>query len=188
MNGFRIHAQASAYDSPWTLASRIKLLAWELCWALLCRWTPKPLNRWRVFWLGLFGATIHGRPFVHGRAAIVRPWNLTLHDRACLGDGSVAYCLDRIELHTGATLAQQAYLCAGTHDFDDPATPLKTAPIHVGAHAFIGLRAVVLPGVTVGRGCLVGAGAVLSRDAQDWGIYAGVPARRIGKRRAFVQE
>jgi putative colanic acid biosynthesis acetyltransferase WcaF len=125
---------------------------------------------------------VFGAPFVHGRASIIRPWNLTLHDRSCLGDGAVAYCLDRIELGVGSTVAQAAYLCTGTHEFNNPHFPLKTAAISVGAYAFIGLRAIVLPGVVVGAGSVVGAGAVLTRDTEGWGIYGGNPARKIGVR------
>lgn len=183
MNAFHVHDQASAYASPWSLKIRVKVLLWEACWAAFCGWTPKPLNAWRLFWLRSFGATVHGAPFVHGRASIIRPWNLTLHERSCLGDGAVAYCLDEVELGPGATLAQGAYLCTGTHDFDHPNTPLKTAAISVGAHAFIGLRAIVLPGVSVGTGAIVGAGAVATRDVADWTIVGGNPAKPIGVRR-----
>lgn len=182
MNTFQIHRQATAYDSPWSLGVRVKVFAWQLLWALLCSWTPKPLNAWRVFWVRRFGAQVHGTPFVHGGASIARPWNLTLHDRACLGDGAVAYCLDRIELGEGASVAQGAYLCTGTHDFDQPHTPLKTAAIVIGPGAFVGLRAIVLPGVSVGRAGVIGAGSVVSRDTEEFGIYAGNPARRLGTR------
>ena len=182
MNAFHIHQQASAYTSPWSLRVRVKVLLWQVCWATLCAWTPKPMNAWRLFWLRRFGATMHGAPFVHGRATVVRPWNLTMNERACLGQGCTAYCLDRVELGEGATLAQEAYLCTGTHDFNHPDTPLKTAAITVGAYAFIGLRATVLPGVAIAPGCVVGAGAVVTRDTEPWSIYGGNPARRIGTR------
>lgn len=183
MNGFQVHEQASAYASPWSLGVRVKVLLWELCWAVFCRWTPKPFNAWRLFWLRRFGAAVHGAPFVHGRASVIRPWNLTLHERSCLGDGAVAYCLARIELGTGSTVAQGAYLCTGTHDFDQPHTPLKTAAIMVGAQAFVGLRAIVLPGVSIGVGAVIGAGAVVTKDAEEWCVFGGNPARRIGVRR-----
>lgn len=183
MNAFRIHEQGSAYTSPWSLGVRAKVLLWEICWAAACAWTPKPFNRWRLFWLRRFGATLHGAPFVHGRASIIRPWNLTLRERSSLGDGAVAYALDRIDVGAGATIAQDAYLCTGTHDFDDPDTPLKTAAIVVGAHAFVGLRAIVLPGVTIGEGCIVGAGAVVTRDTEARTVYGGNPARPIGLRK-----
>lgn len=183
MNPFRTHVQASPYDSPWGLAPRVKVLLWEICWALLCRWTPKPFNPWRLLWLRAFGARVDGVAFVHGRAVVVRPWNLTLRSRACLGDGAVAYCLDRIELGAGSTIAQGAYLCTGTHDFDDPNAPLRTSPVTIGAAAFVGLRAIVLPGVEVATGSLIGAGAVLARDTEAWAVYAGNPARKIGVRK-----
>ena len=175
----KTHAQTSPYVSPWPLAVRVRSWAWEIVWAVCCGWTPKPLNPWRLLWLRLFGATIRGRPFVHQRARIQMPWHLTLHDRACLGDGATAYCLGPVEVGAGATVAQEAYLCSGSHDFGDDAMPLVTAPVRVGADAFVALRAVVLPGVSVGRGTVIGAGAVLTRDADDWSVYAGNPARRL---------
>jgi putative colanic acid biosynthesis acetyltransferase WcaF len=178
----KTHAQASPYDSPWPLGQRIRALLWDYCWALGCSWTPKPLNFWRLLVLRLFGARIHGRPFVHQRARIQLPWNLTLHDRACLGDRATAYTLGKIVLHEGATIAQEAYLCTGTHKFDDPALPLQTAPVVIGAHAFVGARAFVMPGVTVGERAVVGACAVVTRDVPRGGVVVGNPARGIAQR------
>lgn len=174
------HRQADAYASPWTLRRRLALLVWGLVWGLACGWTPKPFNRWRLAVLRCFGAEIHGTPFVHGRARIAQPWNLVLHHRACLGDRAAAYSLGRIELHEGATIAQEAYLCTGTHDFASEALPLQTAAIVVGRGAFVGARAFVLPGVTLGAGCVVGAMAVVTRDVAAGARVAGNPARRLG--------
>lgn len=53
------------------------------------------------------------------------------------------------------------------------------APVVVSAGCWIGGRAVLLPGVTVGEGCVVGAGAVVTGNCLPNGLYAGVPARRI---------
>jgi len=179
----KVYAQADAYASPWPLRRRIALLAWEWAWPLACRWTPKPFNPWRLLVLRFFGTEIHGTPFVHQRARIQQPWNLTLHHRACLGDRAVAYSLDRIVLHAGATIAQEAYLCTGTHDFTQAHRPLQTAPVAVGRDAFVGARAFVLPGVTLGAGCVVGAMAVVTRDVPAGAIVAGNPARPLGFRR-----
>ena len=176
------HAQADAQASPWSLRRRFALLAWGCVWSLACRWTPKPLNPWRLLVLRLFGAEIHGVPFVHQRARIQQPWNLTLHHRACLGDGAEAYSLSRIELHEDVTIAQEAYLCTGTHDFTQPHLPLQTAPIVVGRGAFVGARAFVLPGLTLGPRCIVGAMSVVTRDVPAGAIVAGNPARVLGQR------
>jgi acetyltransferase-like isoleucine patch superfamily enzyme len=60
---------------------------------------------------------------------------------------------------------------------------LKIAPVRICAGADIGVNAVILPGVTVGREAIVGAGAVLTNDVPDFATVAGVPARVIGLRK-----
>ena len=168
--------QDSAYDSPWTLRARVGMILWEYCWAVFCLWTPKPLNRWRLFWLRCFGAKIHGLPFVHQRARIQIPWNLTLHDRACLGDRANAYTLDEIEIGARAVIAQEAYLCTGTHDLADPDTPLQVAKITIGEDVFIGARAFVLPGISIGARAVIGACSVVTRDIPPGMVATGNPA------------
>jgi putative colanic acid biosynthesis acetyltransferase WcaF len=174
--------QSSRDSSPWSFKIRVRMLLWEWVWAVFCVWTPKPLNQWRLFWLKLFGARIHGRPFVHQRARVQIPWRLTLHDQSCLGDRANAYSLGEIEVGEGAVVAQEAYLCAGAHDFDQPGLPLVTARIIVGRGAFIGARVFVLPGVTIGERAIVGACSVVSRDVPADTVNAGIPARVLRQR------
>lgn len=179
---FKTYEQNSAYDSPWSLGDRIRLLLWHFCWTLFCSWTPKPLNSWRLFWLRLFGCKIYGTPFVHQRSRIQIPWNLILHDRACLGDRANAYSLGTIEIKAAATVAQEAYLCTGTHDFSHPNIPLVTAKITVGEDAFIGARAFIMPGVTVGNSTVIGACSVVTKDMPDRTVCAGQPCHPLRDR------
>src|ERR1700730_16610325 len=148
--------QKSAYDSPWSGSERLMGVLWQFCWFFFSSWTPKPLNEWRLFWLRVFDAKIDGTPFVHQRARITMPWNLTLHDRACLGDRANAYNLAEIEIGASATVAQEAYLCTGSHDFEQPGMPLTAAKIMIGDDAFVGARVFVLPGVTIGARSIIG--------------------------------
>jgi putative colanic acid biosynthesis acetyltransferase WcaF len=76
-------------------------------------------------------------------------------------------------------VAQEVYLCTGTHDFSLPHRPLQTAPIRIGADAFIGARAFLLPGVSVGEGAIVGACSVVTRSVSAATLVAGNAARRI---------
>jgi acetyltransferase-like isoleucine patch superfamily enzyme len=55
----------------------------------------------------------------------------------------------------------------------------RVAPVYIGNNVFIGLRAVVLPGVTIGNNCIVAAGAVVTKDVPDNYVVAGNPARPI---------
>jgi len=79
-------------------------------------------------------------------------------------------------------VSQEAYLCAGTHDYTKLALPLVTMPITIEADAWICARAFIGPGVTVGAGAVVAAGAVVPRDVPAWTIVGGNPARFIKER------
>jgi putative colanic acid biosynthesis acetyltransferase WcaF len=174
---------AGTVASPWSVRTRIGMVLWEFCWAFFCQWTPKPLNAWRLVWLRLFGAKLYGTPFVHQRARIQIPWHLVMQDRACLGDRANVYSLGRVTIEEGAVIAQETYLCTGTHDFDEPGLPLLTREIRVRRNAFVGARAMVLPGVTVGAHAIVGACSVVTRDVEPWTISAGNPCRLVRRRK-----
>src|SRR5262249_2658939 len=94
----RTMAQISAYDSPWSLRSRLKLVLWMIVSATLFHTTPKPLYRWRVLLLRLFGAKIRGHVFVASSAVVKMPWNLTMENRACLSPSCELYNLAPVTL------------------------------------------------------------------------------------------
>ena len=102
--------------------------------------------------------------------------------RACLGERANAYSLGKIKILEGATIAQEAYVCTGTHDFNDPNLQLITKSITVGKNSFIGARAMILPGVSIGDQAIVGAMSVVSKDVTDHQIVVGNPAKKIGER------
>lgn len=178
------YAQNSPYDSPWSVGQRVKMIIWEYVWLLLCIWTPKPANVWRLFWLKLFGCTIYGKPFVHQRARIQIPWNLILHDRACLGDRANAYTLGVIEIFEHATIGQDVYLCTGTHAFNKPEMNLITSKITIHKNVFIGARAFIMPGVAIEENAIVGAASVVTKNVEQNTIVGGNPAKFI-KHRSF---
>jgi len=68
------------------------------------------------------------------------------------------------------------------HDPQDSRFATSGGPVMVEDFVWIGNRAIVLPNVKLGRGCVVAAGAVVTKDVQPWTIVGGVPARPIGKR------
>lgn len=105
-----------------------------------------------------------------------------MEDRACLAPYSQVYNLGPVVLKARSTVAQEAYLCGGTHDFSDPTLALVVGEIVVGEDAFIGARAFVLPGVHIGDGAVIGACSVVTKDMPAWTICAGNPCRPIKPR------
>ncbi len=167
------------------MRERIGVLLWRIAWLTLCRWTPKKFGRgWRNFVLRGFGCQITGTPMIHPSAKVYAPWRLTLSDRSVLAEKAELYNLGHIKLGPRVVIAQQAYLCGGSHDFTQTHQPLTTADIEVGHDVFIGMRALVLPGVHIGNWCIVGAGSVVTKDVPDHSVAAGNPAKVIKPRPA----
>lgn len=175
--------QSDAYRSPWSRREQLGIKGFALAWTLLCRWTPGPANGWRLAILRVFGCRISGRPYVAPTARIRVPWQLELHDRACLGDAAEVYNLGECVLRARCTVAQHSYLCGGSHDLSRRALPLTVAPIDIGEDAFLGARSFIMPGVIVGEGAVVGAASVVVKDVEPWSVVAGNPAARVGSRR-----
>ena len=74
------------------------------------------------------------------------------------------------------------WILTDEHDIDDPDFPEVLSPVRIEDYAFIGSKAMILPGVTIGRGAVVGAGAVVTKSVAPFDVVGGVPARVIGRR------
>ena len=174
--------QKSRYATSWSAKEAIIIRLWGVFWFLFLWWTPNFFNRFRLLCLRMFGAQIHGRPFVYSSARIYAPFNLELHDRSCIGPNTNVYCLGRVVLGRLAVISQETMLCGGTHDFTSPRMPLLVGDINLGDDAFVGARALILPGVTIGEGAVVGAGAVVTKDVAARTVVGGNPAKLLKKR------
>jgi maltose O-acetyltransferase len=94
-------------------------------------------------------------------------------------------CLDaRSGLRIGedVSISPEVAILTTQHDVNDPGFALQGRPVVIEDHVWIGMRAMVLPGVTIGRGAVVAAGAVVTSDVGPLEIVAGVPARVVGRR------
>ncbi len=105
---------------------------------------------------------------------------------------SLTGSLDLIELDDFTTVAFNCHIFSGSDDYSgssltNPTIPgryknIWTSPVKIGRHAIIGASSVVFPGTVIAEGCSIGAGSVVNRSTEPWGIYVGSPARRIGER------
>lgn len=174
--------QRSRFTSSWSLSDRIFAVIWCLVAALFFKTSPKQCVFWRIWLLKLFGCQINGRPFISPSAKIKFPWLLRVDDHACIGPHAEVYNLGPVWLKERSVVTQYVYLCAGTHDLTEPELPLVVGPIIIGREAFVGAKALILPGVIIGDGAVVGAGSVVPKDVPDWHIAAGNPAKVIRQR------
>jgi putative colanic acid biosynthesis acetyltransferase WcaF len=158
----------------------------RVAWALgrvLFRLVPRPLYAPRRALLRLFGAKVGKQVNIANTATIYFPWNLEIGDWSAIGEQAYIYNLGKITIGEKATISQRAHLCAGSHDYRDPALPLLTPPISIGSQVWICADAFVGPGVSVGEGAVVGARAVAMKNVEPWTVMAGNPARFAKKRK-----
>jgi acetyltransferase-like isoleucine patch superfamily enzyme len=96
-------------------------------------------------------------------------------------------CLDArgpLRIGDNVSISPEVTILTAFHRMDDPKFRVETRPVVIEDHAWVGTRATILSGVTLGRGSVVAAGAVVTRDVAPLEIVAGVPARPIGRRPA----
>jgi len=103
-------------------------------------------------------------------------------DHSCLSHEVDCYCVAPVKLGAHVTVSQYSYLCTATHDIEEPSMPLVTAPIVIGAGAWITADVFIGPGVTIGEGAVVGARSTVFKDVEPWTVVAGNPARFIKNR------
>jgi len=163
--------------SPHSVSTHIGRGLWNVAWLLLFRPTPKLLWRWRGLLLRVFGARLGPQAYVAASCRIWAPWNLTLEERAAMGEHVDCYNVVAVRVGREATISQYSYLCTATHEFEMPGMPLNAQPIRIGAHAWICADVFIGPGVTVGEGTVVGARSSVFSDLPAWRVCFGTPAQ-----------
>ena len=168
-------------------------------------------SRRRNLWFALLGVKLRGYVWMR-RISIPRQWSdITIEKDVSLDDGVVLLCSgspkeNKIAIHQGTYINRYTMLDAhsqisigrncmiGPHCYITDANHGRAAgvlvreqqmeprPVMIEDDVWLGASVVVLPGVRLGRGCVIGAGAVVTNDVPAGAVFAGVPAVRIGNR------
>ena len=162
---------------------KIRRLVWGVVWRVFASTTPRwAFQGWRRTLLRTFGAKIGRNVRVNGGARVWMPRNLTIGENSWVGERANLYCVAPVRIGANAVVSEDAFVCTAEHDITSAKFELMTEPVEVGDMAWIGSFAILLPGVRIGEGAVVGAGAVVTKDVEPWTVVAGNPARVIKKR------
>lgn len=147
-------------------------------WAGWC-----PFWFWRKFVYTLAGLKIGRKSKVHVGARFFSPSGVSIGEDTLVGE--FAFLDGRAPLKIGnhVDIASQVLIYNSEHDIESADFEAMTAPVEIEDYVFIGPRAIVLPGVKIGRGAVVAAGAVVTKDVAPFKIVGGVPAKEIGERK-----
>lgn len=162
--------------------SAIYVQFWWIVQAFLFNPSPQFMYAWRRALLRAFGAEIGKGVLIRPSARITYPWKVRIGNYSWIGDRVELYSLDTITIGDNAVVSQNSYICTGSHDHNQLNFPLTLAPVVIEDEAWVASGSFVKPGVTVGRGAIVGACSVVLKDVPSATIVAGNPARILGKR------
>lgn len=128
------------------------------------------------------GLRLHPTSSIHWRAEFYAPDCISIDEYTTIGDRVFLDGRSGLTIGRRVNLGSQVTVWTRQHDIDAPDFAEVGGPVVVGDYAYIGSRAMILPGVTVGEGAVVAAGAVVTKDVAPYTLVGGVPARYIRDR------
>jgi putative colanic acid biosynthesis acetyltransferase WcaF len=155
---------------------------WWFVQTIFFRGSPQVMYGFRRWLLRLFGAQIGKGVIVRPSVTIPYPWKLQIGDHSWIGDHAVLYCFAKITIGKNVVISQKSYLCAGTHDYRSPGFDIQAFPIVIEDEAWLAADVFVAPGITVGRGAVVGSRSSVFGDLPGMMVSVGSPARPIRPR------
>lgn len=151
---------------------------------MILRWAGYiPSHHIRRFIYRLCGMNIGKGSAIHMGAVFYNIANITIGSDSIIGEHAVLDGRDRLSIGNHVALASEVMIYNSQHDMAAADFHATSGPVVIDDYAFIGPRAIILPHVTVGKGAVVAAGAVVTKDVPSFAVVGGVPAKHIAERR-----
>jgi len=143
-----------------------------------------PNHRIRVFYLkNIMGIKIGKSCFIHMGARF--EGNISIGNNSVIGRNCVL--LGDITIKNNVSITAETYIFTSSHIINSPTFATFNKSIIIEDYAWIGARAMILPGVRIGKGAVLGAASTATKDIPDNSIFAGAPAKEIGKRSELLE-
>jgi putative colanic acid biosynthesis acetyltransferase WcaF len=150
---------------------------WSCCSWLVFALPGRQLSPLRIVALRLFGASVGKGVLICSGVHVWIPWNLTIGDSSVIGRRVEIYNHRNVCIGSNTVLSQYTYICTGSHDYTSPSMDFVSSPVWIGSCCWIAAQSTVLPGVSIGDGCVVGAKSLVTTSLPSWVVAFGVPAK-----------
>lgn len=142
-----------------------------------------PIHTIRKLFYMMAGIQIGKGSSIHIGAKFFYPARIKIGEGTIIGDNVFLDGRDFLTIGNHVDIASQVLVYNSEHDINSEDFSAISAPVKIGDYVFIGPRAIILPGVNIGRGAVIAAGAVVTKDVEEFKIVGGVPADVIGERK-----
>lgn len=166
--------------------SAVVVQLWWIIQATLFSLSPQVCFGWRVFLLRLFGARIGHGVRIRASARITYPWKLVVGDYVWIGDETTIYNLGDVTIGSHVALAHNVFICTGFHRTDVRTFDIGEMPVVVENEVWVASDVFVAPGVTLKRGCVVGARSTVLEDMPCGAVCVGTPCKPIKQRGSSI--
>ena len=151
---------------------------------MVLRWIGHvPSHLFRKLFYQLAGAKIGNGSVIHMWANFFDPSGISIGGDTIVGDHAFLDGRAPLVIGSHVDIASSVMIYNSEHDLNKEDFSAKLGPVEIGDYVFIGPRAIILPGVKIGKGAVIAAGAVVTKDVTDFAIVGGVPAKAIGERK-----
>ena len=155
---------------------------WWIIEGTLFRMSPQFMYGFRRLLLRLFGAKIGKKVIIRPTVRTTYPWKVSIGDYSMVGDDVVLYSLGEIEIGKNVVISQKSYLCAASHDYLQSDFPIFAKKITIEDECWLATDVFVAPGITIGKGTVVGSRSSVYKDLPANKVCIGNPAKIIRER------
>ena len=150
---------------------------------MLLRWIGHiPSHTIRLLCYNLAGIKIGKGSAIHMWASFFNPANITVGEDTIIGDHAFLDGRASLTIGSHVAFASSVMIYNSQHDIEDKDFTAISKPVAIEDYVFLGPKSIILPGVRIGKGAIVAAGAVVTKNVAPFKIAGGVPAREIGER------
>lgn len=145
--------------------------------------TYLPSHTIRNFFWRAVGLQLGKNSTLHTGVRVYDPRNIRVGEGTIIGYRTFLDGRDKLVIGNHTDIASEVMIYNAEHDLSSDDFHAIEAPVKIGDYVFIGPRAIILPGLTIGDRAVVAAGAVVTKDVKSGMIVGGVPAKPISERK-----
>lgn len=160
---------------------KLNLVGLQLYGATLVGYVPSHWLR-RAFYRYVLGIQIGPGTSIHWQARFFRPGSIRIGRDSVIGNNNLLDGRQGLTIGDRVVTSAEVMILTLQHDIDSPDFRTVGGPVVLEDYVFVGVRAVILPNVRIGRGAVIAAGAVVTADVPPFAVVGGVPARFLRER------